>query len=73
MSDRLVENLKNKAIACCERVCDVYDGLRLRLTGNLKNKAITCCGRMSAMSTTGYAYALQKTSKIKRKCVVACR
>ncbi|MEH1809670.1 hypothetical protein [Nostoc sp.] len=33
VSDRLAENLKNNAIACCGRMCD-------RLTENLKNKAI---------------------------------
>ncbi|WP_190240940.1 hypothetical protein [Nostoc sp. 'Peltigera membranacea cyanobiont' 210A] len=48
--DRLTENLKNNAIACCERVSDVYDGLRLRLAENLKNNAITCCRRVSALA-----------------------
>ncbi|MEH2096546.1 hypothetical protein [Nostoc sp.] len=55
-SDRLAENLKNKAIAFYVRVSD-------RLTENLKNNAIACCGRVSAI-------ALQKTSKIKRSPVV---
>ncbi|MGI2904189.1 hypothetical protein [Tolypothrix sp. VBCCA 56010] len=40
---RLAENLKNKAIICCERVSD-------RFTENLKNKAIGCCGRESALA-----------------------
>ncbi|MBN3924711.1 hypothetical protein [Nostoc sp. NMS4] len=37
-----------------------------RLAENLKNNAIACYARVSAMSTTGYAYVLQKISKIKR-------
>ncbi|WP_181373892.1 hypothetical protein [Nostoc commune] len=40
LSDRLASNLKNKAIAYCKKVSDVYDGLRLRLAENFKNKAI---------------------------------
>jgi hypothetical protein len=36
----LAEILKNKAIACCERVSD-------RFTENLKNNAIACCERVS--------------------------
>ncbi|MBC6436301.1 hypothetical protein FM036_46295 [Nostoc sp. HG1] len=45
VGDRLAENLKNNAIACCRRVSDVYDGLRLRLAETLNNKPIACCGR----------------------------
>ncbi|WP_414512377.1 hypothetical protein [Nostoc sp. PCC 9305] len=49
----------------------MYDGIvGDRLVENIKNNAIACCGRVSAMSTTGYAYALQKISKTMRSPVV---
>ncbi|OYE01331.1 hypothetical protein [Nostoc sp. 'Peltigera membranacea cyanobiont' 232] len=60
MSNRLTENLKNQAIACCGRVSD-------RITENLKNQAIVSCGRVSDRLTENRGVSINGTENRDKK------